>query len=450
MNQKTRIMNIQIYYSVLVLLLFSFQSTFAQSWQSQAEGLLPNTYGVFGLSVVDENVVWAIAFDQTIGNNIPQDHIPKLLRTIDGGETWTCTEIEEAIGRISFDIVAFDANTAFITLQDYNNGNGRGVIKTIDGGETWVEKFSGVEGGVWIRFFNDLEGIIINRQAMATTTDGGESWQIVSPSNIPSFASDEFTIISSGTNSCQVLDDHIWFGTNKGRVFRSKDKGYTWQAFETSLGSNSTILSVAFRDTLNGVALDASSFLSKFASTSDGGVTWNNIFSIPGVAISNIEVVPNSNGVLVGASGLFSSTTLSVYSTDSGATWEVINTNIPFGGIDFADANIGWAARGIINNQSQAAMYKWEGDIFVSNAELETQKSSTVFPNPFEQELNISGSEVVQEIRLFSIDGQLIQAIEVNTETTRLDLQNLNPGAYILELIFKDNFSIRKKVIKAN
>lgn len=46
---------------------------------------------------------------------------------------------------------------------------------------------------------------------MATTQDGGDSWQIVSPGNIPSFQIDEFTLLSSGNNSCQVIGNHVWF-----------------------------------------------------------------------------------------------------------------------------------------------------------------------------------------------------------------------------------------------
>ncbi len=439
--------------SVTLLLSFlSFQSLNAQSWEEQAIGILPTNYGVFDISVVDENIVWAIAFDQNTGSGIPLNHIIRVLKTVDGGLTWQTFDIEEAEGRISFDIEAFDSNTAFVTTQDYNNGNGRGVFKTEDGGETWVEKFNNIAGGVWIRFFNEQEGVIINRQSIATTQDGGESWQIVSSSNIPSFQSDEYTLLSSGNNSCQVIGNHVWFGTNKGRVYRSKDKGFTWEAFNTSLGNNALILSVAFRDSLSGIALNANSFNTSFAETNDGGESWSNITSSPGISISNIEYIPTTDSVLIGTSSLASSTNnrVSAYSTDFGRNWETINTDIPFGGTEFISPNLGWTSRGIISSSNQPAMYKWQGDIFVSSIDIATQNKIEVFPNPTTGYIFVESSKILKEYRLSTISGKIIQSNKLYFNETSIDFQYLELGMYVLELVFDDNSRLSKKIFKVN
>ena len=138
---------------VFVLTLLSQVSLIAQLWEEHAIGVLQNDYGVFDISIVDENVVWAVAFDQTIGNPIPSNHSPHVIKTIDGGLTWERYDIEEASGTISFDIEAFDDQVAFITTNDYGNGIGRTVFKTEDGGESWNSKLNNNAGGVWIRFF---------------------------------------------------------------------------------------------------------------------------------------------------------------------------------------------------------------------------------------------------------------------------------------------------------
>ncbi|MCO6491701.1 MAG: hypothetical protein J5I98_25010 [Phaeodactylibacter sp.] len=106
-------------YILILLSFFLFQPLNAQSWEGQAIGILPNNYGVFDISIVDENIVWAIAYDRSTGSGIPLDHITKVLKTTDGGLTWESFDIEEAEGRISFDIEAFDSSTAFITTQDH-------------------------------------------------------------------------------------------------------------------------------------------------------------------------------------------------------------------------------------------------------------------------------------------------------------------------------------------
>ncbi|MCB9051651.1 MAG: T9SS type A sorting domain-containing protein [Lewinellaceae bacterium] len=445
-------MRTPITFFALVILLFLFQSLNAQSWEEQAIGILPNNYGVFDISVVDENIVWAVAFDRNTGSGIPLNHITKVLKTIDGGLTWESFDIEEAGGRISFDIEAIDANTAFITTQDYGNGSGRGVFKTEDGGETWVEKFNNIAGGVWIRFFNEQEAVVINRQFMATTQDGGDSWQMVSSGNIPSFQSDEFTILSSGNNSCQVIGNHVWFGTNKGRVYRSKDKGSSWEVFNTSLGNNALILSVAFKDSLRGIALNANTFNTSFAETNDGGGSWSNIASSPGISIGNIEYVPETDSVLIGMSDIYSSASnrVSVYSTDFGKTWETINTNIPFGGTEFIAANLGWTSRGIISSPNQPAMYKWQGDTFVSSYDVEAYNKNKVFPNPFTDYIFVESSKVLKEYRLSTINGEIIQSNKLDLHEARIDFQHLKLGMYVLELIFDDHSRMSKKIFKVN
>lgn len=424
----------------------------AQSWEAQAVGVLPVDYGVFDISVVDENVVWAVAFDRTVGNDIPANHLIKVLKTTDGGSSWTSFDIEEAPGRISFDIEAMDENVALITTQDYGSGAGSGVLKTEDGGATWSNNFDSIAGGVWIRFFNSQEGLVINRQLMATTQDGGDSWQLVSSTAIPSFAEDEFTIIANGNTSCQILGDHVWFSTSKGRVFRSKDKGQTWEAFSTSLGGNAIVYSVAFSDTLNGLAIaNLNPLATSFSRTSDGGETWENLIPSTSVSIVGLVAVPNTANAFVGTAGssTLSTNWKSVYSNDFGQSWETINTGIPFAGLEFVDANIGWTSREQIGSSGQAALFKWEGDIFVNATEVSNEESFDVYPNPFKAEINLKGPADIQAYRLYASDGQLIESGRIHSNQFLLDFASLKMGVYILELTADDGHVIIKQIVKA-
>jgi photosystem II stability/assembly factor-like uncharacterized protein len=424
-----------------LLLLFTFfllHNLSAQEWEAQAEGILPLDYGVFGISVVDDQVVWAVAFDRTQGNSISSTHIPKVIKTLDGGASWEVYDLTAAVGRINFDIQALDANTAYVTTQDNGSGAGRGLFKTSDGGTTWENNFNGLAGGVWVRFFNEQEGIIINRQNMSTTQDGGQTWQAVPSANIPTFQSDEFTIITSGNNSCQILDDHIWFGTSKGRIFRSKDKGQTWSAF-TVFSSNNTITSIAFKDTLNGLAINTASSTG-FSRTTDGGETWSNATSHLGVSISNIEYIPNTAGSFVGVSVFFNNPRKSVYSTDFGESWETITTNIPYNSIDFSAANVGWASRSRMFGTNDPAMYKWKDDFFVNTDEsVAPPIEMRVFPNPFMDQLNISlltkWEGQVRSLQLRNTQGQLVSSsLITNHNNWQINTKSLPTGTYFLQL----------------
>ena len=299
-------------------------------------------------------------------------------------------------------------------------------------------------------FFNELDGVVINRQSIATTEDGGESWQLVNTSDIPPFQNNEFTIISSGNNSCQIIDDKVWFGTNRGRIYRSKDKGHTWDVVNSSLGNSALILSVAFKDSLRGLALNANTFNTSFAATDDGGETWTDITSNPGISISNIAFVPGTDSVLIGASDIFISSNqrVSVLSLDFGKNWSTINNNIPYGGIEFIAPNIGWTSRGIVNFFNQPAMYKWDSDIFVSTSDVEIQETYKVYPNPFKDNIYISSPNKIKGYRLLNGNGEIIKSENFDSLPENLQFQNLGLGMYLLQFITDEDVVITKRIFK--
>ena len=441
-------------HSVLIFcfLLFTIPQLLAQEWEGQAEGILPVGYGVFDVAVVDENVVWGVAFDQLISNQIPGNHTIKVIKTVDGGTNWEVFDIENAKGRISFDIEAFDAEVAFITTQDFGNGNGKGVFKTEDGGLSWTEKLNNLSAGVWIRFFDELEGIVINRQAMAKTLDGGESWQFVHPANIPNYDAQEFTIVASGNNSCITIGDNIWFGTNMGRVFRSTDRGNNWEAFDAALGNSAVIKSIAFSDELKGMALNTSLFYTTFSRTKDGGTTWEKIEGTSNISVANIEHIPGTEDAFVAASDRLVSTgnQSSVFTTDYGNTWTEINDKVGFAGIEFISPTVGWASKGEIIFASDPAIYMWQGNVFTSSSSDHTLLDLAIFPNPFNNHINLSSSADVREIRWTTMDGTLIHTQTPNQATSQIWMQDVDPGIYILHLITTEGQSFTRKLIKAN
>ncbi|MEM6262210.1 MAG: YCF48-related protein [Bacteroidota bacterium] len=434
-----------------VLSLLSSTPLLSQNWEEQAKSTLPPGYGIFSMSIVDENIVWAVAYDITGGSPVPSNHVTLVLKTLNGGRSWSVNNVTEATGRISFDIVAFDSTTAFITTQDFNSGRGRGVFKTSDGGDTWVEKFRDVSGGVWIRFFDRQEGIVINRQLIAKTFDGGETWQAISNQNFPTFQSDESTIIGTGNNSCEVVGDHIWFGTDKGRIYRSKDRGNTWEAFRTSLGSDALILSVAFKDTLNGIISNSATLPSTLATTKDGGETWTTRASFPLLPIRNLEFVPNTDSTLVATSGLTQSRNrLLAFSTDFGGRWQLFNNLLPFGSIAFISPTVGWVANPRVFLLGETVMYKWNSNLFTTSNEDPVSSFGKIYPNPFSEDLHVSSLGQVTSFRLLSIDGKLIQSQNLEINEERISFQHLQPGAYILELIMDDGTSFSERIFKVD
>ena len=140
------------------------QAQLVEGWQEIPTGVTEN---LFGVACLDKNEVVAC------GEN------GKILKTVDGGETWT----------VKFEKEGYDMiHVAFANAQCWwNNDNHKGVIvKTTDGGETWQElpntEFVHLEWPDWIRssdlcVVDEETYFLFTKDAVLwRTTDGGQSF----------------------------------------------------------------------------------------------------------------------------------------------------------------------------------------------------------------------------------------------------------------------------------
>ena len=277
-----------------------------------------------GLAAVDEKTVWAS------GNK------GIILRTIDGGNNWTKTLIPGTEDLDFRDIHAFDENTALVLSA----GLPAKIFKTTDGGQHWLETYKNEKEGVFfdaMDFWDRQNGIafsdpINGRLLVITTKDEGETWQQVQEENIPETKEGEAGFAASGSCLRVYGDKNVWIGTGGGaaRVFRSTDRGESWEVAPTPViqGRPSTgIFSLIFKDALHGIAVGGdyqidSLSLANAAFTTDGGKTWALIEDHPYGYKSCVSFSKNPNRpmlIAVGTSG-------SDYSIDNGASWHLIDT----------------------------------------------------------------------------------------------------------------------------
>lgn len=440
----------------LILFLFCSSAIYAQNLQPSAVNLLPQNHGVFSISVLDANNVWAVCgnFDNTSPVSITDT--VSIVKTSDGGATWQVQKISNFPGHYPLDMFVLNDDTAFVALNTF--GNGSRTVKTTDGGNTWSTATMGTASGIWVKFFNDFDGVIINSGIAATTNDGGTTWQNVPSANIPAFQAGEFNSISTGNNSCVLVGNSIWFGTNKGRIFRSTDKGYNWTATASGLGANAVMSSVAFKDSLNGVALDCcSSSSAGITTTTDGGQTWTPQTVSTPLKLDNLDFVEGTSNTLIGTCDWFTSynNRRAAYSNDFGITWTIVNSNIPFGGMEFISPTIGFI--GSVEFAAPVAhdtlIYKWDPNVILGVNDMGLDNDVIAYPNPVDEILYLDLSKYehtpIRKLEVYSTSGALVEVMTpVSAKNHQLDLSHLEPGLYEF-VLYSNEGRVVKRVVKS-
>ncbi|WP_400072981.1 WD40/YVTN/BNR-like repeat-containing protein [Zobellia russellii] len=201
-------------------------------------------------------------------------------------------------------------------------------------------------------FWNDTEGIAIGDSmdgclSILITRDGGNTWEKIPCSQLPSGIEGEGAFAASNTN-IKVIGDKTWVATTKGRIYFSGDKGKTWQIQQTPIKSEAEtqgIFSIDFYDENLGVAIGGDFTRPEINSgnkalTIDGGKTWQLMADGQNPQYKScIQFVPGSKGnglVAIGFTGIS-------YSADRGSTWTQLSDE-PFYTLRFQNTKVAYAA----------------------------------------------------------------------------------------------------------
>ncbi|MGB7069857.1 MAG: hypothetical protein WBD22_10210 [Pyrinomonadaceae bacterium] len=275
------------------------------------------TASLRGLSVASPNVIWASGTGGTV------------IKTINGGINWNVMTVPGAEKLDFRDIESFDANTAY--LLSIGNGEDSRIYKTSDGGQTWNLQFKNTNLNA---FFDaiacwDIKNCIAmsdpvdGHYLLISTTDGGESWKPIVSNNMPAAKDGEAAFAASGT--CLITEGrsiaYLVSGGNDARVFRSNDRGITWNVAETPIingTAGSGIFSIAMFDPKNGVVVGGNyekpnEPKDNLAFTSDGGKTWTRGLGLYGYR-SGVAYIDRKTIITVGSNG-------SDITTNGGRTW---------------------------------------------------------------------------------------------------------------------------------
>lgn len=194
-------------FTFLVLLtVFMFLCSVCKAqWSEQTSGI---TTALYSVRACDSSVIWACGASG------------KVLKTTNGGVTWTSYTISQNPSLSLYCIFGIDAQTALVS----GSSSTTYLYRTSNGGTNWTEVFSQsggfinivgpVAGTGWLGFQGDPVG---GRWTLFGSTDGGISWDS-SGMYLPQ-AGSEAGWNNSGT-SIDTVDGPLWFGTNNTRLYR--------------------------------------------------------------------------------------------------------------------------------------------------------------------------------------------------------------------------------------
>ncbi|MBK9399736.1 MAG: hypothetical protein IPN36_02430 [Bacteroidetes bacterium] len=334
-------------------------------WVSQATNFTPVSSGVRHISAVDTNIVWICSYDGSGGAANRQD----FSRTIDGGTTWAAGTITGAPATHDWAMIyGLNADTAWSVLYSTSTAVAGGIYKTTDGGATWTQQGAGVIYNNLsqsfpnvVHFWDANNGFAMGDPEggfyeLYTTIDGGSNWTRVPTGNIPAPTAGEFGIVGH----YEVQGDTIWFDTNKGRVYRSIDRGLNWTVASTGITvpANGAI-DICFYSSTNGIArlYNATTGGNTMRVTADGGDTWTVATPVGNFFGSDVQSVPGTASKLM-STGAATGFIGSSYSDDGGLNWTDIEVSAQRTALGVVDSTHMWTG-GFTTSPNSDGIFKY-------------------------------------------------------------------------------------------
>ena len=329
---------------------------------------LPPTKRIFGISPVNERIVWATATSPS-GDGI-------WLRTLDGGAHWQNGVVRGAETVQLRDVEGVSEKVAYV--MSAGSGTDSRIYRTEDGGQTWALTLTNQDPNGFFdcfAFWNPQRGILMDDSVEGKfptrrTRDGARSWEDLRDRTPPA-SPNEGAFAASGTCAATQGEKLGWMVTGGGtaphaRVLATPDGGNTWTAYQTPfpMSGSAGLTTIAFRTARRGItaggdlAQPAEAVQPNVARSSDGGKHWKftaRRTPFPGAAFGLAYVSGKSaqDGEHEGDDeedrGGFARTVVvtgpggTAWTSDEGDTWTPLPIDAPnYWAVAFASHRAGW------------------------------------------------------------------------------------------------------------
>ena len=384
-----------IKYSILFFLMTTHLSSFGQ-WVEQNSN---TSYDLNKVQFVSEDIGFIVGDFGTI------------LKTENGGKLWYSLDIEtiEKIASIQF----IDENIGFVgTMQG-------SVFKTNNGGIIWSQIDIDIETNIELYFINPMIGFIGTKNQIHKTTDGGENWIETDVSMVDNIKT-VYEIECNGNNCYALIKEGILKSTNQGdnwqQIIDENHPDYNPANFLESIE--------IIDDEL--IFIGSPYYQGLYKTEND----FENLSFSP-IIIDDIEFLNHDIGYSIQESGR--TITKTIDGAENWTTQFTIQDNESrVNDLYFIDADFGWA----IGNNGKILKTN-NGGILTSIKELQAEQNLVIYPNPTNGILKIfpnkSNTLLSSEIQVFTIAGEHITTLTLDTDSKTINLGFLNFGSYILK-----------------
>lgn len=354
----------------------------------------------------------------------------KVYKTVNGGNSWTACFA--ASNLIYFeDVYAIDQNHVLAVGLDFNNGKSV-MVKTNNGGNNW-QAVTLPDDSAFLKslfFVNSTLGFCSGAGGLVLkTTDGGDSWQLlnsVSNDNLESifFVNEELGFAVGGSPASST-------------IIKTLDGGVHWTHLVAPLKNN--FQSACFTDEKTGYVVGWDGAILK---TEDAGDQWFIQNSVAMTGNLEVEFTDKSTGYIVGGSA---NETLIQKTTTGGDLWVDISPQLSEGltSISFPSFYVGYAV-----GKDGTVLKTTSGGVLTAVSNPEFSGAFEVFPNPTSGMLNVisKSNSAIAHMRVYDNNGRVIVDQQTGSATSAIDLSDLEPGVYYLEISSKETQSIIRLV----
>jgi photosystem II stability/assembly factor-like uncharacterized protein len=407
-----------------------------------------------------------------------------LLASLFASAQWT--EVNSGTNAQLNSVFFVTSNVGYAVGQKHGNNNKGIILKTQDGGANWSIIDTSYSNLFFekVAFFNSDTGIIISKEKILRTLNGGQSWQLDS---IDSLRNNDLNLNGSlayivggvsnagGTkiyNSTDFgatwslhyfsdltflgpisfVDSALGFasignggGISFNKIYKTVDGGQSWQEINFKLINQTWHKDIFFVDSLLGFS--AGFYSEHLMKTTDGGNTWQALNVDRGNMPTTYFISMYDSVIYAGGPKLFRSKNL-------GSNWEeqqfpstvIIPSPLTNGMNDLfmidKDTAVAVGYGGTIIRTTNGG-----GTVGIKeNSSL--KKKIKVYPNPAKELLNIENKSnlKIEQLFLKDISGKVVR--NFNRKELRLDVSGLVSGNYLLQIVSNEGQFAKKVVLE--